>query len=108
VTVILPTREVIPAAVSSTLAVRIPDHPGLRALLYRSGPLTGTSANRHTEPPSVSLDAAVDSLTSEPDLGLDAGPTDGGDPSTIVDLTGAEARIIRPGSVPWDEPYPEC
>ena len=28
-----------------------PDHDGLRALLYRVGPLTATSANRHGEPP---------------------------------------------------------
>lgn len=108
VTVILPARESIPAAVGSTVAVRIPDHSGLRALLYRVGPLTGTSANRHTLPPCVSVDAAVASLTAEPDLALDGGETDGGDPSTIVDLTGDRPRVVRPGSVSWNDPIPEC
>lgn len=107
-TVVLPSRDSIPAATAGTLAVRIPDHPGLRTLLYRSGPLTGTSANGHKKPPCVSIDDVVSSLTSEPDLALDAGRTAGGQASTIVDLTGDLPRIVRAGRVPWDDPYPEC
>jgi tRNA threonylcarbamoyl adenosine modification protein (Sua5/YciO/YrdC/YwlC family) len=61
-TVVLPTVGDIPAARSGTLAVRIPDHHELRALLYRLGPLTGTSANRHGEPPSTTVDGAVATL----------------------------------------------
>lgn len=106
VTVILRARKSIPAATAGTLAVRIPGHVGLRALLYRSGPLTGTSANGHKRPPCVSIDDAVRSLTSEPDLALDAGQTAGGEASTIVDLTGETPRIVRPGRTPWDDPVP--
>jgi len=107
-TVILPARKSIPAATADTLAVRIPGHSGLRALLYRSGPVTGTSANSHKMPPCVSVDDAVRSLASEPDLALDAGRSAGGEPSTIVDLTAEMPRIVRPGRVVWDDPDPEC
>jgi tRNA threonylcarbamoyl adenosine modification protein (Sua5/YciO/YrdC/YwlC family) len=106
-TVVLAARESIPAAAGGTLAVRIPGHQALRALLYRSGPVTGTSANGHGKPPAVMVDDAVASMTSAPDLALDAGQTAGGDPSTIVDLTGDRPRVVRSGRVRWDDPYPE-
>lgn len=108
VTVILPVRKPVPAATAETLAVRIPGHSGLRALLYRSGPVTGTSANSHKMPPCISVDDAVRSLASEPDLALDAGRTGGGQPSTIVDLTAETPRVVRAGRVVWDDPDLEC
>jgi L-threonylcarbamoyladenylate synthase len=37
------------------------------------------------------------------ELLLDAGPTPGGPPSTIVDVSGREIRLVRPGAIPWDE-----
>jgi L-threonylcarbamoyladenylate synthase len=107
-TVILPVRKAVPAAVGKTLAVRIPDHPALRTLLYRSGPVTGTSANGHGKPPCVTLDDVLRSLTADPDLALDAGRTPGGEPSTLVDLTGDSPRVVRPGRVPWEDSPPEC
>jgi len=107
-TVILPAREAIPAAKGLTLAVRIPDHPGLRSLLYRVGPVTGTSANGHGKPSCVTIDDALRSLSSDPDLALDGGRTPGGEPSTLVDLTGDSPQLVRPGRVSWEEPYPEC
>lgn len=106
-TVVLEAREPIAAASGGTLAVRIPAHRELRALLYRVGPLTGTSANRHGRPPSTTVDEALRSLVGAPELALDAGATAGGPASTLVDLSGAEARILRPGRCDWEEPYPE-
>lgn len=103
-TVVLGCRTELPAARGRTLAVRIPDHGALRALLYRSGPLTGTSANRHGAPPFVDADEALGSLVGRPDLVLDGGPTAGGEASTLVDLTGDSPRVLRPGSCPWVEP----
>jgi L-threonylcarbamoyladenylate synthase len=107
-TVVLAVRKPIPASVGGTLAVRIPGHPALRALLYRSGPVTGTSANGHGRPPAVTIDEAVASMILEPELALDAGQTAGGDPSTLVDLTGDQPRVLRPGRVSWEVPFPEC
>lgn len=102
-TVVLPAKIETAAARAGTLAVRIPAHDGLRALLYRTGPLTGTSANRHGRPPCTEMDGALRSLIEVPDLGLDAGPTAGGEASTLVDLTGVEPRLLRVGKRPWED-----
>lgn len=106
-TVVLPTVDDVPAARSGTMAVRIPAHAELRALLYRLGPLTGTSANRHGDPPSTTVDGALASLAEAPDLVLDAGATAGGMTSTMVDLSRGEPEILRLGACTWEEPYPD-
>ncbi len=102
-TVVLPARRRLPASRRGTLAVRIPAHRLLRALLYRVGALTGTSANRHGAPSCVTTDDALRSLRGAPDLCLEGGATLGGEPSTVVDLTGASDRLLRPGAFPWAE-----
>lgn len=104
-TVVAPRRTSVAAGSADTLAVRIPDHDMLRALLYRVGPLTATSANRHGESPCASPDAALKSLLGSPDLVLDGGELAGGRVSTMVDLSSGEVREIRPGPVVWDEPF---
>lgn len=103
--VVVRAREPVPASRDDTLAVRIPDHENLRALLYRAGPLTATSANRHGEPPSVRVGAALTSLDGEPDLVLDGGELAGGRPSTMVDLTTDEGRVLRFGAVGWEQSF---
>lgn len=105
-TVILPSHADIPAGREGTLAVRIPGHVMLRALLYRVGPLTATSANPHGQPPSVSADDAMASLASAPDLVLDGGVTPGGEPSTLVDLTRDDPFVVREGRIPWQDDFP--
>ena len=103
-TVVAPRRRPVAASSTDTLAVRIPNHDGLRALLYRVGPLTATSANRHGQPACPSVYSALDSLLGTPDLVLDAGDLAGGSVSTLMDLSSEEAREIRSGPVHWDEP----
>ncbi len=79
-----------------TVAARIPDLVWLRSLLDRTGPLVSTSANRSGEPPVVSPDLLASDLQRGLDALLDQGPREG-KPSTIVDFTGAEPRLIREG-----------
>jgi len=105
-TVVLRCRRDLPVAFDGTLAVRIPGHARLRTVLYRSGPITGTSANRHGDDPPIGADEALASLTSPPDLVLDGGVTEGLQPSTLVDLTGAEPRVLRQGAFLWGEVFP--
>ena len=105
-TVILPSHDRLPASPTQTLAVRIPGHAMLRAVLYRTGPLTGTSANHHGRPACVEAAEALESMAEAPDLVLDGGATAGGVPSTLVDLTGDQPRVVRKGPVLWDEPFP--
>jgi L-threonylcarbamoyladenylate synthase len=102
---VAPCRERVAAARAMTLAVRIPDHDHLRALLYRVGPLTATSANGHGASPEVEVKAALSSLRGTPDLILDAGELTGGRVSTIVDLSSEDGEVIRPGAVGWDQPF---
>jgi L-threonylcarbamoyladenylate synthase len=100
-TAILNARRPLPVAHGTTLAVRVPGHALVRALLEAVGPLTGTSANRHGQPPCSEVDSALSSLVGCPDVVLDGGPTAGGAASTLVDLAGDEARVVRPGPVAW-------
>jgi len=79
-----------------TIAARIPDLEWLRALLQRTGPLVSTSANRSGEPPVSSPETLADDLRNQLDALLDQGPREG-KPSTIVDFTGADPRVIREG-----------
>lgn len=104
-TVVLRTVGDISAARGGSLAVRIPGHTELRALLYRIGPLTATSANRHGDPPSTTVGGALASMTEAPDLALDAGATAGGEASTLIDLSRGEPEILRPGPCTWEEPH---
>jgi L-threonylcarbamoyladenylate synthase len=100
-TVVAPARGSTPAGTGGSLAVRIPGHRLLRALLYLVGPLTGTSANRHGAPPSTEVDRSLSQLDPAPDLVLDGGPTPGGIASTLVDLTGPSPKVLRVGAAPW-------
>jgi L-threonylcarbamoyladenylate synthase len=79
-----------------TVGVRIPDHPVALALLREVGrPLATTSANRSGLPPALApVDAAwLGGLAAV----VDAGQAPGGIPSTLLDLTGPEPRILRAG-----------
>lgn len=101
-TVVLPLARPIPASLGvSSLAVRVPAHDALRALLARIGPVTGTSLNRSGEPPCADADAAARVAPSEIDLLVDGGATPGGLPSTLLDATVSPPRVLREGAFPW-------
>ena len=104
-TAIARSRGTVAAARGKTLAVRIPDHEHLRALLYGVGPLTATSANAHGAPPATVVDEALASLHGAPDLVLDGGELPGGRVSTMVDLAHPEGRVVRPGAVGWEQRF---
>jgi L-threonylcarbamoyladenylate synthase len=84
-----------------TVGVRVPDHPVARALARTFGfCITATSANRSGETAASSPDAVAAALP-EVDVILDAGAAPGGAPSTIVDASGLDLRLVREGAVPW-------
>lgn len=83
-----------------TIAVRVPDHAGARAVLRQVGPLAVSSANVSGQPPATNLDEAIAQLGDSVQVYLDAGPTPGPVASTIVDLAGTPSgRIIRAGVI---------
>lgn len=84
---------------ATTIAVRVPSHPLTLALLARTGPMAVTSANRSGEPPARTCDeltAAFGDLVAVY-LCRDDEPLEG-TASTVVDLTGSQARLIRRGA----------
>jgi L-threonylcarbamoyladenylate synthase len=87
------------------VGVRVPAHAVPRALCAAAGrPLTATSANISGAPPTDDPSRVAEQFRdSGLDLLLDAGPTPGGRPSTIVDVTGPEPQLIRAGAISWDE-----
>jgi L-threonylcarbamoyladenylate synthase len=86
------------------IGVRVPADAVARAVCRAVGwPVTATSANISGEPPSSDPDDIERTLGARIDLLLDGGPTRGGAPSTIVDVTTAEPSLVRAGAIPWDE-----
>lgn len=94
-TAILPLRTRLVAAAGADLAVRIPDHQLLRALLEEVGPLTGTSANRSGRSPTCSTEEALESLKGAPDLILDGGKTAGGKATEMIRFSGSHRERVR-------------
>ncbi len=87
----------------NTVAVRVPDHPIARAIARAFGhPITSTSANRSGQPGTADPAEVRRVLGAQLDGLIDAGPSPGGLPSTIVDATGPVLRLIRAGAVPWE------
>jgi L-threonylcarbamoyladenylate synthase len=86
------------------VAVRVPAHDIARAICRAADrPITATSANRSGEPATADPAEVERALGDDIDLLIDAGPTRGGAPSTIVDVTGATPRLVRAGAVSWED-----
>lgn len=100
-TCVLPKKQTLPLAVSatSTVAVRIPDHPDALALLKAAGPMAVTSANISGQPSPSTAQEVFDQLHGRIPLILDGGKTAGGNPSTLVDCTGETPLILREGPI---------
>lgn len=87
-----------------TIAVRVPDHEFTRALLRRTGPLAVSSANISGQPSSTDVAGAREQLGDVVAVYLDAGPTPGSVPSTIVDFTVSTlGTLLRAGAISLDE-----
>jgi L-threonylcarbamoyladenylate synthase len=79
-----------------TVGIRVPDAPGLRALLQQlPGPLFSTSANRAGEPAAEDIAEAVQKFTDI--TALDLGDPATGVASAIVDCTVNPPQLIRAG-----------
>jgi L-threonylcarbamoyladenylate synthase len=104
-TLVLPRRPDLNADLGqddATVGVRCPAHPVPRALCQVVGPLATTSANRHGEPPATTAAQLAGVFGAGVELILDAGPCVGA-PSTVVDCTGQQPRLLREGRLPWLE-----
>ncbi|WP_238157216.1 L-threonylcarbamoyladenylate synthase [Kribbella sp. VKM Ac-2571] len=86
-----------------TVALRVPDHENTRELLSRTGPLAVSSANKSGQPAALDVYDAEEQLGESVAVYLDGGEATGGQPSTIVDLTGDTPRVVRVGALTLDQ-----
>jgi len=87
-----------------SLAVRVPAHPVAMQLLLRVGrPLAAPSANRSGRVSPTRASHVAESLGAEVSLILDGGPCPIGLESTVLDLSGKEPVLLRPGAVTREE-----
>ena len=96
------STAVAAAAGGATLAVRIPAHARLRALLAELGPVTATSANRSGAPPIVAPRELDPLLGASDAVVVDDGVLPGGAPSTLAEWTQSGWQILRSGAYPLE------
>jgi L-threonylcarbamoyladenylate synthase len=106
-TLVLPARPGLPSRVTGgrdSVAVRMPDHPVALALARAfGGPIAAPSANPTGLAPPTTAEQVAQYLGDAIDILLDGGPSTGGVPSTLVDLTSVPPRILRHGAVAEEE-----
>jgi L-threonylcarbamoyladenylate synthase len=104
-TLVVPCHPGLPPNLSSqpTIGVRMPDHPVALSLLRLIGPLAVTSANQSGSESAATAQEVFTQLGGRIPLILDGGRTPGGLPSTVVDCTGPEPVILRPGPISMPE-----
>lgn len=83
-----------------TIALRIPSHPAIRAVLSEyGGPLVAPSANRSGHVSATSAAHVAADFGNAIDIIIDGGPTEFGLESTIIDATTDIPVILREGAI---------
>jgi L-threonylcarbamoyladenylate synthase len=102
-TLILSARENVSeylTAGTHTVAVRIPGESfALRLAQTAHFPITATSANLSGLPPARDVETVLGYFGDRIDLIIDAGPTPGELPSTIVDVRASAMKVLREGVI---------
>jgi L-threonylcarbamoyladenylate synthase len=106
-TIVLPKAREVPPEVTAglpTVALRVPAHPVALALLRAAGvPVAAPSANLSGEVSPTTAAHVERSLGDQIPMILDAGPTNIGIESTVIDLSGPSPVLLRPGMVSREE-----
>ena len=106
-TLILMKKPEVPDLVTAGLpsvALRVPSHRVARALMETAGiPIAAPSANRFSRPSPTTAAHVLEDLDGRVDLILDAGATDIGLESTIVDFTADPPVLRRPGGITFEQ-----
>lgn len=85
---------------TGSLGVRLPDDEDVRALVrICGGALTATSANPSGQSPARNAQAVFEYFHAGLDLILDGGEVNDDQPSTVVDLTGDQPKLVREGVI---------
>ena len=95
----LPQLPIELTAGTNTIGVRLPDDQSVLALVRAcGGALTATSANVAGEPPARTA-KEVEEYFPNIDLIIDGGEVSATEPSTVLDLSNAQPRLVREGAV---------
>lgn len=102
-TMILPKAPRVPDVVTGgqqSIGLRVPDHPVARALLQAfNGGIAAPSANRFGRISPTRAEHVQSELGDAVALIVDGGPCRVGVESSIVDLTGEQPALLRPGHI---------
>lgn len=100
-TLVVQRHSNVPDAISPlpTVGVRIPNHVVALKLLAMAGPMAVTSANLSGENNTNTAKEVLAQLDGKVHLIIDGGRSPGGVPSTVVDCTGPEPVVLRPGPI---------
>lgn len=102
-TLVLKKTENIPDLVTAgmpTVAIRVPSHAIAQELLKACAfPLAAPSANLFGRVSPTTSKDVLDQLEGRIDGCIEGGDCEVGVESTIVDLTGPQARLLRPGGI---------
>jgi L-threonylcarbamoyladenylate synthase len=89
---------------TGTIGVRLPDDEEVRDFVRAmGGALTATSANPAGQSAARTAQEVAGYFPKGLDLIVDSGPAPGGLPSTVLDVSGPSARLIRAGAVMKEE-----
>jgi tRNA A37 threonylcarbamoyladenosine synthetase subunit TsaC/SUA5/YrdC len=80
--------------------MRLPDDNDVRALVRAcGGALTATSANISGQPPARTAQEVEKYFPSGIDLIVDGGEVTARQPSTVLDVSGSDVRLVREGAI---------
>jgi L-threonylcarbamoyladenylate synthase len=102
-TLVLPKSDLIPPLVTAggnTVGIRWPSHPLMQAVIRACGfPLAAPSANLSNQVSPTNARHVCTQLAGRLGLVLDGGQCQVGIESTVVDIGGFPARLLRPGMI---------
>ena len=106
-TMVLPANACVPRRTTgglSTVAIRCPKTAVTREIIRLAGvPIAAPSANLSGKPSTTTARHVLDDHDGRIDAVVDGGPCAVGVESTILDLTEARPRLLRPGGVTPEE-----
>lgn len=102
-TIIMPKKDIVPLTTTGGLdsvAIRMPSNKIARKLIEFSGvPIAAPSANISGRPSPTTIEHCINDLTGKVDMIIGGEKCDVGLESTVVDTTGDEVVILRPGGI---------
>ena len=111
-TMLLPRSAAVPDVVTAglpTVGIRMPSHPVARALIDAAQrPIAAPSANRSGRPSPTTAAHVFEDMDGRVPLILDGGSCQVGVESTVLDVTSAVPRILRPGGVTAEQVAEIC